>query len=143
MSKLHLLFLQWFLPFMIFADLFIISNGDVGTAARYGSPYIPSACFGNDQAQFPTSNLFGSAGEGIWDNGASCGREYLVRCISSSKQQACISGVTIQIKIVDRENTSVSRPSSLGTTIVLSEPAFSMIADASASTDINIDFQLV
>ncbi|KAI3888324.1 hypothetical protein MKW92_002372 [Papaver armeniacum] len=123
---LQLLFLQWFLPFMIFADLFIISNGDVGTAARYGSPYIRNfSLFRNDQAQFPTSNLFGSAGEGIWDNGAS----------------SCISGVTIQIKIVDRANTSVSRPSSLGTTIVLSEPAFSMIADASASTDINIDFQ--
>ncbi|MCL7044724.1 hypothetical protein MKW94_012727, partial [Papaver nudicaule] len=141
MSMLQLLFLQWFLPLVIFADLFIISNGDVGTAARYSPPYLPTVCSGNDQTQFPTNNLFGSAGEGIWDNAASCGREYLVRCISSSKKQACIPGVTIQIKIVDRANSSVSRPTSPGTTIVLSETAFSMIANASASTDINIEFQ--
>ena len=99
-----------------------------------------TACFGGDASQFPSSNMFGSAGEGIWDNGAACGRQYQVRCISSAAPKSCIPGQTIQIKIVDRAQTSVSRPSSKGTSMVLSAAAFRAIANASASL-INIEFQ--
>ncbi|KAA8525366.1 hypothetical protein F0562_007216 [Nyssa sinensis] len=67
----------------IFALLFHASHGDVGTASHYSPPYLPTACFGNDPSQFPSSNLFATASEGIWDNGAACGRQYLVRCISA------------------------------------------------------------
>ncbi|KAL0016334.1 hypothetical protein SO802_003403, partial [Lithocarpus litseifolius] len=99
-----------------------------------------TACYGNNAAQFPSSNLFASAGEGIWDNGAACGRQYLVRCISAAHPRTCIPGQTIQIRIVDRALSSVSRPSRHGATIVLSKTAFGMIAKPSASS-INIEFQ--
>uniref|UniRef100_A0A7N2L7J4 Expansin-like EG45 domain-containing protein n=1 Tax=Quercus lobata TaxID=97700 RepID=A0A7N2L7J4_QUELO len=52
---------------------------DVGTAALYSPPYSPTACYGSDASQFPSSNLFAAAGDGIWNNGAACGRLYLVR----------------------------------------------------------------
>ncbi|KAL0016336.1 hypothetical protein SO802_003405 [Lithocarpus litseifolius] len=94
----------------------------------------------NHQAKFPSSNLFASAGEGIWDNGAACGRQYLVRCISAAQPRTCKPGQTIQIKIVDRALSSVSRPSRNGATMVLSTTAFGMIAKPSASF-INIEFQ--
>lgn len=97
-------------------------------------------CYGNDASQFPTSNLFASAGEGIWDNGAACGRQYFVRCLSSLVPKACVAGKTIQIKIVDRAMLSVSRPSKGDATIVLSETAFRAIANPSASS-INVEFQ--
>lgn len=99
-----------------------------------------TACYGNDASQFPSSNLFAAAGEGIWDNGAACGRQYLVRCISAVVPRTCIPGQTIQIRIVDRAQTLASTPSAGGTTMVLSATAFGTIANPSASS-INIEFQ--
>ncbi|KAL4650984.1 hypothetical protein ACB092_01G126300 [Castanea dentata] len=137
MAKLQLFFQSLF---VILAVLFYLSHADVGTAAQYKTPYLPTACYENDASQFPSSNLFASAGEGIWDNGAACGRQYLVRCISAAQPRTCKPGQTIQIKIVDRALTSVSRPSRNGATMVLSTTAFGMIANPSASF-INIEFQ--
>ncbi|KAF3976538.1 hypothetical protein CMV_000268 [Castanea mollissima] len=125
---------------VILAVLFHLSHADVGTAAHYKTPYLPTACYGNDASQFPSSNLFASAGEGIWDNGAACGRQYLVRCISAAQPRTCVPDRMIQIKIVDRALSSVSRPSRNGATIVLSKTAFGMIAKPSASA-INIEFK--
>lgn len=93
-----------------------------------------TACFGNDASQFPTNNLFAAAGDGIWDNGASCGRQYLVRCISAATPGTCNPSQTIQIRIVDRAETSVSRPSANGATIILSNTAFGAIANPSAAS---------
>lgn len=98
-----------------------------------------SACYGNDASQFPSSNLFAAAGEGIWDNGAACGRQYLVKCISAAIPRTCIPGQTIEVRIIDRAQTSVSRPTRAGSTMVLSDTAFSTIAHQIAS--INIEFQ--
>ncbi|RVX11105.1 hypothetical protein CK203_013325 [Vitis vinifera] len=74
-----------FLLDFLFISVFFINScqGDVGTAAQYNPPYLPTICYGNDASEFPSSNLFAAAGDGIWDNGASCGRQYLVRCISA------------------------------------------------------------
>lgn len=97
-----------------------------------------TACSGSDQSQFPPGNLFGAAGEGIWDNGASCGRRYQVRCISAAVLGTCINN-TIQIKIVDRAQSLVSSPSLRGTTMVLSNTAFAAIAKPSA-TFVNVEY---
>ncbi|KAK3025737.1 hypothetical protein RJ639_042506 [Escallonia herrerae] len=126
------------LSLFVFVELFHLTRADVGTAAQYSPPYLPTACYGNDQSQFPASNLFAAAGEGIWDNGASCGRQYLVRCISATTPNTCIQGQTIQIRIVDH----VTKPASAdGTTMVLSETAFGTIANATAAS-MNVEFQL-
>ncbi|KAJ9163151.1 hypothetical protein P3X46_022850 [Hevea brasiliensis] len=131
-----------FLFLLIISLLLSSSHGDVGTAAQYSPPYLPTTCFGNDASQFPSNNLFAAAGNGIWDNGASCGREYLVRCISATVAGSCQPGQTIQIKIVDYALSTTTPPSASGTTIVLSETAFGNIANSSA-TSINIEFQQV
>lgn len=101
---------------------------------------IASKCYGSEATEFPSSNLFGAAGDGIWDNGAACGRQYLVRCISAEQPRTCHPGQSIQIKIVDYAASTVSNPSASGTTIVLSDKAFGTIANSSA-TFINIEFQ--
>ncbi|KAJ6924696.1 hypothetical protein NC652_017847 [Populus alba x Populus x berolinensis] len=85
-------------------------------------PYLPTACYGNSSSQFPSSNLFAAAGEGIWDNGAACGRQYLVRCISAAVPRTCLPDQMVQVRIVDRAQTSRSEPSSDGVTIVLATP---------------------
>ncbi|KAH1244826.1 EG45-like domain containing protein 2 [Glycine soja] len=127
MSKVRLLN---FSHGLILSTLFIhYSLADVGTAAQYGPPFLPTTCFGRDASQFPSSNMFAAAGEGIWDNGAACGRQYQVRCISAAAPRTCVPGQTIQIKIVDRAQSSVSRPSLGGTSMVLSVTAFQAIAN--------------
>ncbi|KAK4770023.1 hypothetical protein SAY87_030555 [Trapa incisa] len=113
-----------------------LARGDVGRAAYYSPPYIPTACNGIDPSQFPSNNLFAAAGEGIWDNGAACGRRYLVRCISATVFGTCKLGQTIQVTIVDRAYRAVSRPSSNDATIVLSTTAFENIARAAAWVNI-------
>ncbi|KAI3981929.1 hypothetical protein MKX01_008251 [Papaver californicum] len=127
---------------LIITNFFGFSVADVGTATRYSPPYLPTACYSTDVSQFPANNQYASAGEGIWDNGASCGRQYLVRCISASVQGVCILGVTIAVTIVDRGVSSVSYPVVANTTMTLSAATFAMIADASAS-EINIEFQQI
>nr|GMC93885.1 EG45-like domain containing protein [Ipomoea batatas]GMC97767.1 EG45-like domain containing protein [Ipomoea batatas] len=129
-----------FVIFFFHSIYFPACEADVGTAAHYSPPYSPTTCFGSDPTQFPSSNLFAAAGDGIWDNGASCGRQYLVGCISSITPGACVKNQTIQIKIVDYAPGVMSTPSSSGTTIVLSDEAFGLIADALADS-INIEFQ--
>ncbi|XP_050222812.1 EG45-like domain containing protein [Mercurialis annua] len=126
---------------LIISNLLSSSHADVGTAAFYDPPYLPTTCYGNDESQFPSNNLFAAAGDGIWNNGASCGREYLVRCISASEASSCFPDQIIQVKIVDYALSSVSPPSDSGTTIVLSATAFGNVANS--STSINIEFQLV
>ncbi|XP_038972455.1 EG45-like domain containing protein [Phoenix dactylifera] len=118
------------------------STADVGTVAYYGPPYLPTVCYGRDQEQFPASGLFAAAGEGIWDNGASCGRQYLVRCLSSATPNACIKNQTIQVKVLDRGKMLNSMPSKNGTTMVLSNAAFRMIASQAARV-INVEFRQV
>ncbi|GAV70546.1 DPBB_1 domain-containing protein [Cephalotus follicularis] len=132
------------LPFLLVANmLFLPSNGDVGSAAQYNPPYIPTACNGDDATQFPSSNMFAAAGEGIWDNGAACGRLYKVSCISAIVPGTCNKGAIIPVKIVDRAKTSASRPSSDGCTMVLSQAAFDAITNPSSAEVVNIDFQQV
>jgi hypothetical protein len=119
-----------------------IVSAEIGTASTYGPPYTPSACYGNDASQFPSSNLFTAAGEGIWDNSAACGRQYIVRCISAATPGSCIQGAQVQVRILDRAQTSVARPSQGGTTMVLSDRAFGMIVGNNIGS-VNIEFQQV
>eukprot|EP00258_Populus_trichocarpa_P029475 XP_024445494.1 EG45-like domain containing protein [Populus trichocarpa] len=128
-----------FLLLLLLATLFHLTHGDDGTCAHYRPPYLPTACFGNSPSHFPSSNMFAAAGERIWDNGSACGRQYLVRCISEAFSGTCLPDQIIQVRIVDRAQTSRSRPSSNGTTIVLSSTAFGIIADPSARL-VNVEF---
>ncbi|KAE8658265.1 MYB transcription factor MYB82 [Hibiscus syriacus] len=77
--------------------------------------YVTTTCFGDDRTEFPSSNLFAAAGDGIWDNEASCGRQYRARCISASQPGICVTDQTIQVKIVDYALTALS-PSSAQST---------------------------
>lgn len=74
------------------------------------------------------------------DNGAPCGREYLVTCLGAAAPNACIDGQTIQVMIVGYMDGLNSSSSQNGTTMVLSNNAFAMIGDQ-LSAEINIEFQ--
>ncbi|KAK2661059.1 hypothetical protein Ddye_007592 [Dipteronia dyeriana] len=120
-------------------SLFGLSHGDVGTAAQYTPPYLRKirAChclLWKLSHPIPTRlPVWGSQRLGM-------GREAVqVRCISAAVPNTCIPGATVLIRIIDRAETSVSRPSRNGATIVLSTTAFSTIANSSANL-INIEF---
>ncbi|XP_076956540.1 EG45-like domain containing protein 2 [Bidens hawaiensis] len=95
--------------------------GDVGTATSYDPPYTPTRCNGNQADQFPSGNLFISVSEGLWDNGAACGRRYRLKCLSGSRKPC--RDDTIDVRVVDYCSKSPC-PS----TIVLSNDAFSAIS---------------
>ncbi|KAL5976996.1 hypothetical protein ACLOJK_021334 [Asimina triloba] len=130
----------------LFLCLFVflrLSRADVGTATYYNPPYVPAtACYGRDESAFPANKLFAAASDGIWDNGAACGREYEVRCLSGPLRQACQVGTTIQVTVVDYMETSVSRPARPGSTLALSVNAFAMITNTSVPSQVvNVEFQ--
>ncbi|XP_076950739.1 EG45-like domain containing protein [Bidens hawaiensis] len=131
------------LPFLLLLlTILHPSHGEVGTSAQYAPPFLPTACYGYDPGQFPSSNLFAAVGDGIWDNGAACGRQYLVKCISAADPGTCVPDQVIQVRIVDFALTAVSPPSYDGTTMVLSDTAFGTIANSTALS-INIEFQQI
>lgn len=122
------------------ASLASFAAADVGTAATYKTPFTPTACYGNDPTQFDGSNIFAAAGERIWDNGAACGQKYNVRCVSADIP-ACHTGKVITVKIVDRAQTSVSRPSHADADLVLSTVAYASISTGK-TTYVRIEYLL-
>ncbi|KAJ9692635.1 hypothetical protein PVL29_011622 [Vitis rotundifolia] len=107
-------------------------HGDIGTAKSYNPPYTPTRCNGNRQDQFPPGNLFVSVSEGLWDNGAACGRRYRLRCLSGAKKP-CKDG-TVDVKVVDFCSV---RP--CPSTLLLSNDAFAAISH-SPSMKINVEY---
>ncbi|XP_010254377.1 PREDICTED: EG45-like domain containing protein [Nelumbo nucifera] len=112
-------------------DILLI-KGDVGTATSYDPPYLPTKCSGYDQNQFPEGGLFAAASNGIWDNGAACGRRYRIRCISGLKRP-CKDG-SIVVEVVD-----ICRNNPCPATLVLSNTAFNCISNI-PSAKVNVEY---
>ncbi|CAJ1973730.1 unnamed protein product [Sphenostylis stenocarpa] len=113
-------------PLVILSSLLLkqvsLVLADVGTAASYGPPYIPAtACDGNRPGQFPSGNLFVAVNEGLWDNGAACGRRYRIRCLSGNNRPC--KGGSIDVKVVDSCSSSPCP-----NTLLLSNDAFAAIS---------------
>ncbi|RWR73327.1 EG45-like domain-containing protein [Cinnamomum micranthum f. kanehirae] len=98
-----------------------LAMGDVGTAQSYSPPYLPTKCQGSSREQFPGDGLFVAASDGIWDNGAACGRKYRLRCLSGLKRPC--KEDTITVEVVD-----VCRLDPCPATMVLSNKAFDAIS---------------
>ncbi|KAG5562750.1 hypothetical protein RHGRI_005469 [Rhododendron griersonianum] len=93
-----------------------------------------TACYGNDASQFPSSNLFGAAGEGIWGSLWAAIQDHGTLHVQPPLPRTCIPNKTIQIRIVDRAQTSVSKPTRGGTAMVLTTTAFGTIANGSSAS---------
>ncbi|KAM2067226.1 hypothetical protein ACFX1T_043581 [Malus domestica] len=128
---MRLLFMSIVLS-LLCRELRLVSS-DIGTATSYGPPYIPTKCFGSRQDQFPPGNLFVAVSEGLWDNGAACGRRYRLRCLSG-RNKPCKGGATVDVKVVD-----LCRDSTCPSTVVMSTDAFAAISH-SPSTRINVEY---
>ncbi|XP_019173904.1 PREDICTED: EG45-like domain containing protein [Ipomoea nil] len=116
----------------IFCNKGTLVLGDIGTATSYNPPYTPTRCGGNRADQFPAGNLFVAVSEGLWDNGAACGRRYRLSCLSGNNRPC--KGDTIDVRVVD---FCPKRP--CPSTIVLSSDAFAQISN-SPNAKINIEY---
>ncbi|CAA6670523.1 unnamed protein product [Spirodela intermedia] len=94
----------------ILADLLPVALAATGTATFYNPPYVPSACYGNQNKGV----MIAAASDAIWGNRAACGRKYRVTC----------TGVVVTI-------VDYCPPGCQGT-IDLSRKAFSTIANLDA-----------
>ncbi|XP_019173920.1 PREDICTED: EG45-like domain containing protein [Ipomoea nil] len=110
----------------------LVVLGDIGTATSYNPPYSPTRCNGNRVDQFPAGNLFVAVSEGLWDNGAACGRRYRLSCLSGNNRPC--KGDAIDVRVVD---FCSKRP--CPSTILLSKDAFSQISH-SPHAKINIEY---
>ncbi|GKV16448.1 hypothetical protein SLEP1_g27088 [Rubroshorea leprosula] len=114
-----------------------VDPSEVGSAARYDSPYTPNACR-YDEERLPSGGLFGAIDQVLWNKGSQCGTIYQVRCISEAG--ACLYGTSINITIVDLLQKTVSEPSNYDVLFALSSKAYGLIADP-AKDSIKIQFQ--
>ncbi|OMO80713.1 hypothetical protein COLO4_23964 [Corchorus olitorius] len=105
--------------------------GDIGTAASYNPPYLPTKCNGNREDQFPAGNLFVAVSEGLWDNGAACGRRYRMRCLSGNRRPC--KADTVDVKVVD-----FCPISPCPSTILMSNDAFATISRSGQK--INVEY---
>lgn len=116
--------------FLILAILASAALADVGTAVSYDPPYTPTRCYQNDPGQFPSGNLFVAVSEGLWDNGAACGRRYRLKCLSGLNRPC--TGSTIDVRVVDFCEAPCPA------TMKLSNDAFAQIA--SPGGRINVEY---
>ncbi|KAG8087336.1 hypothetical protein GUJ93_ZPchr0010g9176 [Zizania palustris] len=93
--------------------------------ATFYTEYIPSACYGNKNM----GNMVAAASDSFWNNGAVCGRCYVVKCTGSAYggDYPCTGG-SVTVKIVDY----CPRSGGCMSTIDLSKEAFSRIANLDA-----------
>ncbi|CAI0415031.1 unnamed protein product [Linum tenue] len=77
--------------------------------------------------------MFVAVGEGLWDNGAACGRRYRMRCLSGANRP-CKEGTMIDVKVVD-----YCRISPCPATFLLSNDAFNAISHH-PNAKINIEY---
>ncbi|KDP32388.1 hypothetical protein JCGZ_13313 [Jatropha curcas] len=105
---------------------------DIGTATSYDPPYLPTRCKGYNEDQFPPGGYFIAVSEGIWDNGAACGRKYRMRCISGLKRPC--KDPTIVVQVVD-----LCTLNPCPSTLLLSNKAFNAISKVPI-TKINVEF---
>ncbi|KAK6912607.1 hypothetical protein RJ641_022208 [Dillenia turbinata] len=131
-SLTHLIKMRLFLVYLLMLLYFDVISilGDVGTAASYNPPYLPTKCNGNDPQQFPQGGYFAAASDGIWDNGAACGRKYKMRCISGLKRP-CRDG-SIIVEVVDFCHTNPLFPT------VQASPCCLSSASSSKGSDIAV-----
>ncbi|CAL5431464.1 unnamed protein product [Camellia sinensis] len=110
-------------------------SADIGTATSYDPPYLPTRCGGYSQDQFPEDGYFAGTSDGLWDNGAACGRRYRIRCISGVKRP-CKDG-SIVVQVVD-----FCKNSPCPSTLLLSNKAFNAISRF-PNAKINVEYAQV
>ncbi|CAD6335688.1 unnamed protein product [Miscanthus lutarioriparius] len=100
------------------------SLADQGTATYYGPVYTPSACYGYQDE----GTMIAAASDGLWDNGAACGRMYQVSCAggTNATPNPCKGG-SVTVKIVDRCPSPGCQA-----TLDLSQEAFNTIGNLDA-----------
>ncbi|XP_038685091.1 EG45-like domain containing protein [Tripterygium wilfordii] len=99
------------------------STQNQGTATFFSPPYVPSACYGNEDK----GQSIASASTEIWNNGNVCGQIYHFTCVSVPSTQlgsGCL-GTSWPVMVVDH---------CLGcnTTFGLSQEVFRYLADTNA-----------
>ncbi|XP_078177192.1 EG45-like domain containing protein [Carex rostrata] len=118
---------------LVLSKEIILVRGDLATAASYGPPYIPTQCNGNSQDQFPPNNMFAAVSTALWDDGAACGRNYIVRCLSGTGNRPCKQG-NIVVQVVDKCPQDPCRA-----TLLLSKDAFNALS-RSPTAKLNVEY---
>ncbi|KAK9280018.1 hypothetical protein L1049_013703 [Liquidambar formosana] len=103
--------------------------GDMGTAASYDPLYLTSKCNGSDSSG--QGKMFAAVNQGLWDDGAACGRRYRLSCVSGPCKDM---EVTIEVEVLYFCTRSLCN-----STLALHKDAFADVSSSPNAT-IRIDF---
>ncbi|CAK9229720.1 unnamed protein product [Sphagnum troendelagicum] len=103
-------------------------GGSFTGQATYYTVYVPSACYGYDESEFPPGPLIAAASSDLYDGGAACGAIYEITCTgaASGGSYPCTSNPTVTVKVVDL------CPGCNANSFDLSQQAFAVIANLAA-----------
>lgn len=77
--------------------------------------------------------MFAAVSTALWDNGAACGRNYIVRCLSGTGNRPCKQG-NIVVQVVDKCPQNPCRA-----TLLLSKDAFNALS-RSPTAKLNVEY---
>ncbi|XP_007013992.2 PREDICTED: EG45-like domain containing protein [Theobroma cacao] len=105
-----------------------------GKAVFFAPPYVPSACFGNQN----NGKMVAGVSDALWKNRGACGKRYRVKCVGGANEapHPCKNGKSVVVKVVDYCKAGCQG------IINLSQDAFSAIADPDAGI-IQVEFHEV
>ncbi|KAL0926765.1 hypothetical protein M5K25_003015 [Dendrobium thyrsiflorum] len=104
-----------------------VVSTSIGVASFYAEPYVPSACYGNNDNG---TNII-SVSDSLWDNGNACGRKYRLWCKPVTVDgiyQPCTADIAVNVFGYDA--TVVDRCGQCnGFTMLLSQEVFSALTN--------------
>ncbi|KAH0469261.1 hypothetical protein IEQ34_002493 [Dendrobium chrysotoxum] len=104
----------------------VVSTTSIGVASFYAEPYLPSACYGNNDNG---TNII-SVSDELWDNRNACGRKYKLWCkpVSEGIFEPCTDDIAVNV--FGYEATVVDYCGQCnGFTMLLSQEVFSALTN--------------
>lgn len=117
---------------------------DVGTTSFYGNnatrvnDLIQGCNISTDQILRMDYRVV-TVSDGLWDNGAACGRKYLIRCLSTPNSRSCTSGY-IEVLVVGRCPEVNCKVSGKTVTMKIAYNRSSLLVKSRSATLANIEY---
>ncbi|XP_035843830.1 EG45-like domain containing protein [Helianthus annuus] len=121
---------------LVVMSILSFGSSETGIGTINDPPYLPSACYGFQDAGV----MIAAANQDLWQGGAACGKYFQVTCTGALNQgvpHPCTATPTVTVLITD-----FCPPPGCKGDLDLSQESFSIIADPSAG-GIKISYQQV
>lgn len=113
---------------------------DVGSLSFYKRPYYPTECNTPVETMERLNYRYVQVSEGLWDNGAVCGKTLLIRCLSGSASRNPCTRNTIEAVIVGRCPNGVCAVGNTNVLMRITAERYSSLVNSREAAWVNIEF---